>query len=159
LEPRPSIDMLVPLLALPPVEPHLERMKEQGIVVRRPKVWEGPWVREFITSHFLSIWAEEASVAFANKPISQFIALDGAKIVGFAAYECTYRGLFGPTGVDPACRNRGIAAALLLKCLWSMREMGYIYAIIGLAGPREFFEKSCGAIAVPDDWPQYIFEG
>jgi hypothetical protein len=36
--------------------------------------------------------------------------------------------------------------------------MGYIYAIIGQAGPRAFFEKACGALAVPGDWPRFLGE-
>jgi ribosomal protein S18 acetylase RimI-like enzyme len=159
VEPLPSIDMLVPLLALPPAESLRKRLRDEGILVRRAKVWEAGLLREFIAGGFLPSWAEEAAVAFANKPVSAFLAFEGISVIGFAAYECTYRGVFGPIGVDEAYRRRGIATALLLECLASMREMGYIYAIIGQAGPREFFEKACGAMAVPEDWPQYVTEG
>ena len=154
-----SIDMLVPLLALPPVAPHRERLREQGILVRRAKVWEAGLLREFIVGQFVAPWAEETAVAFSNKPVSAFLAFDGVKVASFAAYECTYRGVFGPIGVDAAYRKRGIATALLLESLASMREMGYIYAIIGQAGPRGFFEKACGALAVPEDWPKYVGDG
>jgi GNAT superfamily N-acetyltransferase len=88
--------------------------------------------------------------------VSAFLAFEGIRVIGFAAYECTYRGVFGPIGVDPAYRERDIATALLLECLTSMKAMGYIYAIIGQAGPRTFFEKTCGAVAVPEDWPKYV---
>ncbi len=155
----PSIDMVAPLLKLPPAAPHVERLRADGILVRRAKAWEAPHLRDFILrQQFIPVWAEEASVAFSNKPVSAFLAFDAARIVGFAAYECTYRGLFGPIGVDPAYRNRDIATVLLLESLASMKAMGYIYAIIGLAGPRAFFEKTCGAVAVPEDWPKYIIE-
>ncbi|MCJ7490770.1 MAG: GNAT family N-acetyltransferase [Dehalococcoidia bacterium] len=154
-----SIDMLVPLLAMPPVAPLRERLRGQGIEVRRAKVWEASLLRDFIVEHLFPPWAEEAAVAFSNKPISAFLAFDGVRTVGFAAYECTYRGVFGPIGVDAPYRERGIATALLLESLASMREMGYIYAIIGQAGPRRFFEKACGALAVPEDWPKYVGDG
>lgn len=157
-QPRPPIDMIAPLLSLPPVGPFVSAAAEQGITVRRAKVWEAPAVRTFIEERLVPSWAEEAAVAFAHQPVSCFLALEGTSIVGFAAYECTYRGLFGPVGVDAAYRGRGIGAALLLKCLEAMRDMGYIYAIIGQAGPREFFEKVCGAIAVPEHWPSYLGE-
>lgn len=156
---QPPIDMVAPLLALPPAEPIVQRLQGEGILVRRAKVWERPQLREFIKQRFAAGWVEEASVAFGNKPISAFLAFHGIEIVGFAAYECTYRGLFGPVGVDEAYRGRDMATALLLRCLEAMRAEGYIYAIIGLAGPRRFFEKACGAIAVPEDWPKYIFDG
>jgi len=159
MEPLPSIDMLVPLLALPPVDPSRKRLRDEAILVRRAKVWEAGLLREFIVEHFFPPWAEEAAVAFSNKPVSAFLAFDGIKTIGFAVYECTYRGVFGPIGVDAAYRKRGIATALLHECLASMREMGYIYAIIGQAGPRQFFEKACGALAVPEDWPKYVTDG
>jgi GNAT superfamily N-acetyltransferase len=158
MEPLPSIDMLVPLLALPPVEPLRKRLRDEGVLVRRAKVWEAGLLREFIAGRFFPSWAEESAVAFGNKPVSAFLAFEGISVIGFAAYECTYRGVFGPIGVDETRRKRGIATALLLECLASMREMGYIYAIIGQAGPREFFKKVCGALAVPEDWPKYVTE-
>jgi N-acetylglutamate synthase-like GNAT family acetyltransferase len=155
----PSIDMVVALLRLPPAAPQVQRLRDEGILIRRAKVWEASALREFVAQHFLPAWVEETSVAFSNKPVSAFLAFEGVRIVGFAAYECTYRGLFGPIGVDPAYRERDIATALLLESLASMKAMGYIYAIIGLAGPRAFFEKTCGAVAVPEDWPKYVLEG
>jgi predicted N-acetyltransferase YhbS len=69
---------------------------------------------------------------------------DGA-IAGFAVYESSRRGFFGPTGVREDLRGKGVGAALLFRCLESMREMGYAYAIIGGVGPAEFYAKVCGA--------------
>ena len=71
------------------------------------------------------------------------------RIVGFAAYEVTRRNYFGPTGVREDLRGSGLGAALLFRCLESMREMGYAYAIIGGVGPAEFYEKVCGAFVIP----------
>jgi GNAT superfamily N-acetyltransferase len=155
----PSIDMVVPLLKLPPAAPHVERLRSEGILVRRAKAWESEDLREFVLRHFTSVWAGEVAIAFSNKPVSAFLAFEGIRIVGFAAYDCTYRNLFGPIGVDPAYRNRDVATALLLSCLDSMKALGYLYAIIGLAGPRLFFKKTCGAVPVPEDWPKYMTEG
>jgi len=60
---------------------------------------------------------------------------------------------FGPTGVLQSARGKGIGKALLLACLWSLREMGYVYAIIGAAGPVRFYQKTVGAIIIPDSEP------
>ena len=49
--------------------------------------------------------------------------------------------------------RQGIGKALLLACLWSLREMGYVYAIIGAAGPVRFYQKTVGAIIIPDSEP------
>ena len=71
------------------------------------------------------------------------------RIVGFAVYECSRRGYFGPTGVREDLRGRGLGAALLFRCLEAMREMGYAYAVIGGVGPQAFYEKVCGAFVIP----------
>ena len=42
-----------------------------------------------------------------------------------------------------------LGAALLFRCLESMREMGYAYAIIGGVGPAEYYQKLCGAFVIP----------
>src|SRR6185436_6729639 len=52
-----------------------------------------------------------------------------------------------------AAQGKGIGKALLLASLWSLREMGYDYAIIGAAGPVRFYQKSVGAIIIPDSEP------
>jgi predicted N-acetyltransferase YhbS len=45
-------------------------------------------------------------------------------------------------------RSSGAGAALLMRCLESLREMGYGYAIIGGVGPAAFYEKVCGATVI-----------
>ena len=146
-------DMLVRLYDLPEFDDKLEALAEEGILVRRAQPWELSPLRRFIEDHFSEGWADEMSVGFANKPISVFLAQDGTRIVGFAAYECTARGFFGPMGVDEAWRKRGIGAVLTLACLQAMREIGYGYAIIGGAGPKDFYAKCCGATLIADSEP------
>jgi hypothetical protein len=34
-----------------------------------------------------------------------------------------------------------------------MREMGYVYGVIGRAGPIEFYQKAVGATVIPDSDP------
>ena len=43
--------------------------------------------------------------------------------------------------------------ALLLASLHGLRELGYVYGIIGHAGPIEFYQKTVGAIVIPDSDP------
>jgi GNAT superfamily N-acetyltransferase len=93
------------------------------------------------------------SVGFANKPISVYIATIDRRLVGFAAYECTRRAFFGPTGVLESARGKGIGKALLFAALFGLREMGYVYAIIGGAGPVRFYQKTVDAIVIPDSEP------
>jgi len=140
-------DLLVNLLKLPPLE------TTDGFIIRRAQPFEISQVRRFVSENFSPKWADEISVGFARQPISIFIATMNHELAGFAAYECTRRSFFGPTGVLEAARGRGIGKALLLAALWALREMGYVYAIIGAAGPVRFYQKTVGAIIIPDSEP------
>ncbi len=142
-------DMLVNLLKLP----SLDRLNDDSINIRRAQSFEITPVREFISQNFTLAWADEISVGFANKPISVVIATRGGRVIGFAGYECTRRAFFGPTGVSEKERGRGIGTALLIASLWGLRELGYVYAIIGSAGPTDFYERAVGATMIPDSEP------
>ena len=140
-------DLLVNLLKLPALE------EPRGFNLRRAQPFEISPVRRFVAENFSPNWADEMSVGFARQPISVFIATIDRELAGFAAYECTRRGFFGPTGVIQAAQGKGSGKALLLASLWALREMGYVYAIIGAAGPVRFYQKTVGAIIIPDSEP------
>ena len=142
-------DMLVRLYSLPA---HHKILKE-GYVVRRAVTYDKSVTLDWIRQSFSTQWASEADVAFSRQPISCFIALHQEKLAGFACYEATCRGYFGPGGVLEAHRGQGLGTVLLLECLRSMKEMGYGYAIIGGVGPKEFYVKTVGAIEIPDSTP------
>jgi predicted N-acetyltransferase YhbS len=142
-------DMLVRLYDLPDAGPHLERAGTAGYPIRRAEPWDRERLRAFNARCFGDLWAVEADRAFNHTPITAFLATTGPEIAGFAAYECTRRNYFGPTGVREDLRGNGIGAALVLACLHSMREMGYAYAIIGGVGPAAFYERLCGAFSIP----------
>jgi hypothetical protein len=146
-------DMLVNLLKLPELEPQVRRLAQGGISLRRAQPFEITQVRSFVEENFSVAWADEISVGFANKPVSLFIAVLEKQIVGFAAYECTRKTLFGPTGVAAIVRGRGVGRAMLIASLWGLKELGYVYGIIGGAGPVEFYEKAVGAIVIPNSDP------
>jgi predicted N-acetyltransferase YhbS len=146
-------DLLVNLLKLPSLSDAMSEMEKAGIVIRRAQPFEITPVRNFIEREFAVAWADEISVGFSHQPVSVFIATLKKEIVGFASYECTRRGFFGPTGVVESAQGRGVGKALLLSALWGLREMGYVYAIVGRAGPIEFYQKTVGAIVIPDSDP------
>jgi predicted N-acetyltransferase YhbS len=146
-------DLLVALYKLPLVDTTFPDFRAKGIVIRRANPWELTPTRAFIARHFAQTWADEAAVGFANKPVSVFLAIENQEIIGFAAYECTRRNYFGPTGVAESHRNRGIGRALLLASLQGLKDLGYAYCIIGGAGPVEFYREACGAVEVADSVP------
>jgi GNAT superfamily N-acetyltransferase len=146
-------DMLVNLLKLPPLEPLAAELSAQGVNLRCARPFEITHVRQFIEENFSIAWADEVSVGFAYKPVTVYIATREANVIGFAGYECTGRSFFGPTGVVESERGRGIGKALLIASLWGLRELGYVYGIIGGAGPVEFYQQTVGAIVIPDSEP------
>ena len=146
-------DLLVSLLKLPPLEPLIDELREQGVNIRRAQAFEISPVREFIEKSFSVAWADEISVGFANKPVTVYIATRANRVIGFAACECTRKAFFGPMGVVENERGRGIGKALLMAALWGLRELGYVYGIIGGAGPVEFYQAAVGATVIPDSEP------
>lgn len=146
-------DLLVNLLKLPSLEPLTGKLREQGVNIRRAQSFEITPVREFIERNFSVAWADEISVGIAHQPVTVYIATRESRVIGFAGYECTRKAFFGPTGVAEDERGRGVGKALLIASLWGLRELGYVYGIIGGAGPVEFYEQAVGAITIAGSEP------
>ncbi len=146
-------DLLVNLLTLPEPKSAVEDVSGTDVVIRRAQPFEMTPVREFIKQHFSVAWADEISVGFANKPVTVFIATRDRRVIGFAGYECTRKAYFGPTGVAQGERGRGIGKTLLLRSLLGLRELGYVYGIIGAAGPVDYYQQAVGAMVIPDSEP------
>jgi len=147
------IDMLVRLYDLPDSAELYEKVKSAGVTLRRARAFEKHTVAAFAREHFSAKWVSEVEVALTRQPITCFIATRDKKILGFACYDTTMRGFFGPTGVSEEARGLGLGKALLFKALEGIRDLGHAYAIIGGVGPREFYEKACGAIEIPGSDP------
>ena len=150
---RPMPDLLVNLLKLPPLQPVLDELKNRGINIRRAQPFEIAPVRDFIEQNFSLAWADEIYVGFSAKPVTVYIATRDSRVIGFAGYECTRKAFFGPTGVAESERGGGIGRGLLIAALWGLRELGYVYGIIGRAGPVEFYQDAVGAVVIPESDP------
>ena len=144
-------DMLVKLYDMPRLD-LADKMTKEGIVIKRAMVLDKCRVVDFVRSTFNDIceeWALECEKAIFNNPPSCYIAVKGMEIVGFACYDSTALGYFGPTGVSSAMQGKGIGKALLGKCLDSMKEKGYGYAVIGyVTDAIEFYENAVGATVI-----------
>ena len=147
------IDMLVRLYDLPDSSSLYQSIADQGITLRRARAFEKHTIEAFASQHFSEKWASEIAVALTRQPVSCFIATKDKEILGFSCCETTNRAFFGPTGVIEAARGTGLGKALLFKALENLRDIGYAYGIIGGVGPREFYEKNCGAIEIPGSDP------
>jgi len=144
--------MLVRLYAIPSVEEALAACSARGVSIRRAIVPERPAVVEWVRARFASS-VVEVETAFAQVPVTCFIALRNDELLGFACYDVTCLNFFGPEGVAAAERGNGIGRALLLRALQAQRARGYAYAIIGGVGPAQFYERAAGAIPIPGSTP------
>jgi GNAT superfamily N-acetyltransferase len=145
-------DLLVRLYDLPVFEAEA-RVRDAGIIVRRPIPPERDVVLDFVRETFSSPWVGEAALAMSQMPCTAFIAVRDGALLGFACYDTTAKGFFGPTGVLETERGKGIGEALLIRTLRAMREAGYAYAVIGDPGPVAFYQKRLDAMEIPQSKP------
>lgn len=124
-----------------------------GVEIRRPLPHEKGAVKQWITKTFSQAWGEEFECSFKSFPVTSLIALRHDTVVGFACYDVTCRGYFGPTGVLESERGKGIGKELLMRSMFGLRELGYAYAIIGWAGSVDFYVKTLGGIPIPGSSP------
>ena len=146
-------DLLVKLYDLPPSAQALEKLREDGVEIRRAIGPEKHAVVEWAEQKFSRAWASECDVALSAQPATCFIAIKEKRIIGFACYDSTMKGFFGPIGVDETIQKKGLGKALLIRTLEAMRDAGYGYAAIGWAGPVEFFRKTVGATVIEGSEP------
>jgi GNAT superfamily N-acetyltransferase len=147
------MDMLVKLYDLPHSRTAFERPRERGFQVRRALAAEKHKIAAWVRGIFDESWASETEIAFSRQPISCFIAVKEARIVGFACHDVTCRNFFGPTGVEPEARSNGVGTALLFACLKDMQRQGFAYAIIGGVGPPAYYSKTVGAVPIAGSEP------
>jgi predicted GNAT family acetyltransferase len=147
-------DMLVNLYQIKDEIPNIKELENSGVVIKRALAPDKHKIIEYVRNTFDDWWASECDVAFSNKPISCFIAVKNKNVIGFACYDATGKGYFGPTGVTEENRGKGIGNALLLKSLLSMKEEGYGYAIIGWTDDAiEFYKKAVRATVIENSTP------
>jgi len=146
-------DMLVALYNLPDAVALSGRMATADVVLRRALAAERRAVVAWVEQSFGPGWAGEVETAFAATPSRCLLAVRDGTLLGFAAWDVTALGFFGPIGVAEAARGGGVGAALLLGVLRAMRDAGYGYAVIGAAGAPEFFARVAGAVEIAGSKP------
>lgn len=156
-------DMLVNLARIEDDSDLYRNLESNGIKIKRALAPDRLKILRFVEQYTEVQWPEESKeswlgeceAAMSNNPPSCFLAVKDKRIVGFACYNATAKGYFGPTGVLNAEQKRGIGKALLLKSLLAMWEEGYGYAIIGWAAPNAmgFYEKTVKATVIENSSP------
>ena len=141
-------DMIVNLNNIPAFK------EVEGIKIKQVHPCDMEAVVAFIREQFSEGWVGEARYAMVQDPVKCFIAVEDKRVVGFACYDSSAKDFFGPIGVHPDMRGRGVGNALMLRTLHAMKEYGYGYAVIGWVGPAEFYEKTVGARFIEGGTPE-----
>jgi GNAT superfamily N-acetyltransferase len=151
----------------------LAQLSKERIEVRAAGPSECRTIAAWVRQHFAESWAAGCETALTRDPPSLSIAVEiqphdpnpddpydrpPELLVGFACYDAGVRGMFGPMGVRTDYQGRDIGTALLLHNLRAMRQERYAYAVIGWAGPIDFYAKTVGATVIADSAPG-IFRG
>lgn len=125
-----------------------------NIIFRKAEQGDAASLKTFVEKEFKMGWLDSIENGFLQGDIPIFIALEEQEIVGFACFDVVRgkKGLFGPMGTSFSNRIQGIGYTLLHFCLSEMKENGYEYAVIGEAGPLEFYEKACSAFVIPKNF-------
>ncbi len=126
---------------------------EPGVRLKRAFPGDKAEILSFVGAHFSRTWISEAEMALFHR--NCFIATLNGQILGFACYDASAKGFFGPIGVHPDCRGRGIGKALLLRTLAAMKEDGYAYAIIGwVDSAAGFYRRTVDAEFLKNGTPE-----
>jgi predicted N-acetyltransferase YhbS len=146
-------DMLIRLYDMEIDWGFISHQAQNQVTIRKPIGPDRLAIRAWAEQHFPLSWQGEIQQALNNTPCSCFIAQDKSSLLGIACYDATALGFFGPLGVVEASRGKGIGRSLTQACLFDMRLKGYGYAIVGMAGSMEFYQKVAGAIEIPESYP------
>ena len=145
--------MLVKLFEIGDDWQFIAEQKNLGVTIRKPIGPEKHLIVQWVADNFGVAWAGETDVAFANRPRTCFVAINQAAIVGFACYDATALGFFGPVGIHRLHRRKGTGTALLKACLLDMKLKGYGYAVVGAVKDTDFYKNTVGAQEIPGSSP------
>jgi mycothiol synthase len=104
------------------------RLSGDGLLVQPAQPTDIVPVLDFVRQHFSWDWYREAAGVmdelFAGDPrqVNLLVAQQAGEVVGYAQHRAER---FGPFGVIPAMRSRGIGRVLLAETLLEMLKRGY----------------------------------
>ena len=149
-------DMIVKLYDLPNIDEDMQRLAAENIIIKRAMTLDMHKILAFVDENFRDIsdgWVNECQASLMRQPIACFIAEHEKQVIGFASYDASAKGFFGPIGVSETYRKKGLGTVLMVKALNAMHDEGYGYGIIGWVSSEAYYEKTVGAVAIPDSEP------
>lgn len=125
----------------------LERkLAADGVICRRLGVDEKQRLNDWMAADgFSEGWRYQVMHAAEQDPVGVFIAERHGEIIAFACYDGVRPGWFGPMGTTQNLRGGGVGSVTFLKCLQSMKEVGYKVCEICAVGPLYFYSKVANA--------------
>ena len=110
-------DMLVKLFNISMSVNEEEKLLENGIRIKRALATNRSKIVEYSKTCGGQDYSDEVRAAFANNPITCYIATKDKELIGFACFEATAKNFFGPMAVSEEYRKHGIGKVLLLRSL------------------------------------------
>lgn len=134
----------------PAVAEKYEALKTEGYEIRMFRREDTLALLAFMEQHFAH-WAPSVLDGLQHGNLEIMIATHQGEIVGFTQWENTYNdppkgapGRFGPFGVRPDLRSKGIGAVIFYKLIERVAGNGARYLWFGWAGGRNlsFYERA-----------------
>ncbi|MET0026324.1 MAG: GNAT family N-acetyltransferase [Candidatus Thiodiazotropha sp.] len=146
-------DLLIKLHDPQWFDPTSTSLNETGIRLRKPIGPDRTLLLDWAEHHFPTLWIDEIQRALSNQPVSCWLAQRTDNLLGFACYDATALGFFGPLGVIDSAQGQGIGSALTRACLHEMHLKGYRYAIVGRTHSDGFYRRIAPTITIADSDP------
>lgn len=119
-----------------------ERLAKDNIVCRRLRPDEKHRLDSWMQADgFSAGWRYQVMRAADQDPVAAFIAEKNGEIIAFSCYDGVRPGWFGPMGTSQSFRGGGVGSVTYLKCLQSMKAVGYKVCEINSVGPLYFYSK------------------
>ncbi len=130
-------------------------LAQEGYTVRPVQAGDLPELMDFIARNFGWDWVRHAQDYLlelfgpGSDQVCFLVAVQDGRIAGYCQQR---RERFGPFGVDPTLRSKGLGRVLLFRCLaamlargfhcawflWTDREAARLYALAGFKEVRQF---------------------
>lgn len=125
----------------------VDGLRQERIDVRRLERGDEAAFAAYLAASWGAGWQYQGLQALrcGREPIPGHLALAGDAVIGFAVYDVTRPGWFGPIGTAAERRGRSVGTALLHACLFDWQRQGRQRGEIAGIGPLYVYVTACDA--------------